>query len=59
MAKIDAYARDPGSQVTNVKRMKGRGNVLRLRVGDFRVLFIENHDIIEVIGIGPRGSIYE
>ena len=58
MEKIAAYARDPRSQANNVKRLKGR-HFLRLRVGDFRVLFVEDRESIQVIDIGPRGSIYD
>ena len=57
--KIAAYATDPAAQADNVKRLKGRRSTLRLRVGDFRVLFIENDEGILVIDIGPRGSIYD
>jgi len=31
----------------------------RLRVGDFRVIFIETIDTITILDIGPRGRIYE
>jgi mRNA interferase RelE/StbE len=59
-SKIVAYARDPAAQANNVKRMKGeRRSFLRLRVGDFRVLFVEEGDRIEVVDIGPRGGVYE
>jgi len=57
MEKISGYAGDPKSQTNNVKRLKGR-SLLRLRVGDFRVLFSEDRESIRVVDIGPRGSIY-
>lgn len=59
MAKISAYATDPSSQANNVKRLAGGSNVMRLRVGDFRVLFTETVAELTVIDVGPRGSIYE
>ena len=34
-----AYAADPASQAANVKALKGEPGVLRLRVGDWRVVF--------------------
>jgi mRNA interferase RelE/StbE len=58
MEKISAWADDPKSQANNVKRLKGDTRILRLRVGDYRVLLFEEADTIEVIDIGPRGSIY-
>jgi mRNA interferase RelE/StbE len=58
IVKVAAYARDAQSQSRNIKRLKGR-ELLRLRVGDFRVIFREDRDSIQVIDIGPRGSIYD
>jgi mRNA interferase RelE/StbE len=58
LAKIEAYAADPASQANNVKALKG-STALRLRVGDFRVVFEESDAEIIVTGIGPRGSIHD
>ena len=58
LAKVEAYAADPESQANNVKTMKG-GYGLRLRVGEFRVIFEETPDEIIVTKIGPRGSVYD
>jgi mRNA interferase RelE/StbE len=55
--KIEQYARNPAELANNVKRLKGREG-LRLRVGDWRVIFDESADTIEVLVIGPRGSAY-
>ncbi|MGV3550014.1 type II toxin-antitoxin system RelE family toxin [Rhizobium sp.] len=57
-SKLRQYADDPVSQANNVKKLQGR-DAYRLRVGDWRVIFDENDVIIEVIKIGPRGSVYE
>jgi mRNA interferase RelE/StbE len=59
IAKIAAYADDPAGQANNIKRLKGRTPVLRLRVGDYRVLFTEDAKALTIIDIGPRASIYE
>jgi mRNA interferase RelE/StbE len=50
-------------------RLQNAGNVfpglvvnddkLRLRIGDFRVIFSETPETITVLDIGPRGDIYE
>ena len=56
--KIAACAADPASQAANVKALKGEPGVLRLRVGDWRVIF-EDGTVIAVIRIGPRGGIYD
>ena len=34
-------------------------SALRLRVGDYRVIFSETDTEIIVTGLGPRGSIYD
>jgi len=56
--KIRQYADDPPSQDNNVKSLAGVA-AKRLRVGDFRVIFIETIDTITILDIGPRGGIYE
>lgn len=52
-------AKDPLSN-RQVKRLVGTGPLLRLRVGDFRVVFsIEQEELlILIIAIGSRGEIY-
>lgn len=58
MAKVEAYAADPGSLANMVTEMVGK-DYMRLRVGDFRVLFRETATEVVVLDIGPRGSIYD
>lgn len=58
LGKINAYAADPASQANNVKILQGSGE-LRLRVGDYRIIFTEREREIFVSRIGPRGSVYE
>ena len=55
--KIEQYAEDPASQANNIKKLRGRDS-LRLRIGDWRVIFDEDEDGIRVLVIGPRGSVY-
>ncbi len=56
--KIEAYAEDPASQANNVVRLKGR-NGFRLRVGDWRVIFDKQGNVMAILAVGPRGGIYE
>ena len=58
ISKIEAYADDPKAQANNVKRLAG-STALRLRVGDFRVIFEETETEVIVTKIGPRGSVYD
>ena len=44
----------------DIKRLKGHGNFLRLRVGDYRIIYtVDNGElIVYVIDAGNRGQIY-
>lgn len=57
--KVERYAADPASLANNVKALKGEPGILRLRVGDWRVLFAEDGTVIAILRIAPRGSAYE
>lgn len=56
--KVAEYAADPASQAGNVKALKGRDGI-RLRVGDWRVIMDDQGNVLAVLDIGPRGSIYD
>ena len=56
--KIRAYADNPASQSNNVARLRGQANMLRLRVGDWRVL-MRDGDRIEILHVAGRGSAYK
>ena len=58
-AKIALLAADPATQANNVKALKGEPGVFRLRVGDWRVLYTDQGEILAVIRVAPRGSAYE
>ncbi|WP_411032970.1 type II toxin-antitoxin system RelE family toxin [Shinella sp. BYT-45] len=57
-SKVDQYAADPASLVNQVKKLQGRPG-FRLRVGDWRVIFDEDDQVVSIEEIGSRGSIYE
>ena len=57
-SKITQYAGDPASLANNVKTLQGV-DVLRLRVGDWRVIFSEAGEVIAIIKIAPRGGAYD
>jgi mRNA interferase RelE/StbE len=54
-AKLTIYAKDG---LGDVKRLKGRAGC-RLRVGDWRVIFIEDKASIIIVAVGNRRDIYE
>jgi mRNA interferase RelE/StbE len=57
IARIEQYAADPASLAANVRRLRG-SRALRLRVGDWRVIFTVEGDTMTVIKVGPRASAY-
>ena len=57
-SKIEAYADDPASQANTVKALKGREGT-GLRVGDWRVIMDDQGNVLAILDIGPRGSVYD
>ena len=56
--KIMAYADDPASQANNVTRLRGQGGLVRLRVGDWRVI-MRDETVLLILDVASRGSVYE
>ena len=56
-AKIVELATNPAALANQVKALKGV-KALRLRVGDYRVIFTEAGVILTIIRIGHRSDIY-
>lgn len=57
--KIALLAAEPEALANNVRRLKGASGLLRLRVGDWRVIYTETLVVLTVVRIAPRGSVYE
>ena len=55
--KLQLYAADPKALANQVKKLVG-DPFLRLRVGDYRVLFTEDGIIVHVARVGHRRDIY-
>jgi mRNA interferase RelE/StbE len=58
-SKIAQLADQPESLANNVAALRGEAGVHRLRVGDWRVIFTEDLQVVAVVRIAPRGSAYE
>ncbi len=45
----------------DIKQVKGYPGMLRLRVGDYRIIYTVDHGelVVYVIDAGPRGQIYK
>ena len=57
--KIELYATTPEALANKVVSLQGMSGYYRLRVGDWRVIFTENAEVVAIIKIGARGSVYE
>lgn len=57
-AKIDQLAMNPSALRNQIKPLRGV-KALRLRVGDYRVIFTEEGVILMILKIGHRRDIYE
>jgi mRNA interferase RelE/StbE len=55
LRKVRELGEDPSKQ--DVRRLSGSDN-LRLRIGDYRVLFSVSGDTIFILKVGHRRSIY-
>ena len=55
--KIAAYAEDPAAHANNVKKLKGQDNLMRLRVGDWRVI-MRDSAVLLILKVSSRGSAY-
>jgi len=56
--KIAAYAEDPAGQANNARRLRGQHNLIRLRVGDWRVV-MRNDVVLLILKVSSRGSAYK
>ena len=56
--KISSYAADPASQANNVKGLKVKGGMLRLRMGDWRIMICDGV-VLEILDIKARGNAYK
>jgi mRNA interferase RelE/StbE len=52
---LERYAKDG---VGNVRPLKGRKGDKRLKLGDYRIIFIETRDTIDVTRAGHRKDVY-
>ena len=55
--KIRAYAEDPAAQANNVTALKGQGGLIRLRVGDWRVI-MRDDAVLTILSVSSRGDAY-
>jgi mRNA interferase RelE/StbE len=55
---LGEYAADPAAHANNVTRLVG-SDASRMRIGEYRIVFVETATALTVIKIAPRGSVYD
>lgn len=58
VGKIERLASGSGDLANNVAALKGGGGLMRLRVGDWRVIYRDGL-VLAIIRIAPRGAAYD
>lgn len=60
-ASLDIMAVDPFSNTLEIKPMVGRPEEFRLRVGDYRLIYTVENDVlvVYVLKVYPRGDVYK
>ena len=57
--KVEQLADDPVPLANNIVALKGGKGLMRLRVGDWRVIYTTEMVVLLVIKVAPRGGAYE
>jgi mRNA interferase RelE/StbE len=55
---MQEYTAEPTAHANNITQLVG-SSASRMRVGDYRVIFVETDAELSVVKIGPCGGIYE
>ena len=54
--KIEDHA---AGRPVDITRLLGRGDYVRIRCGDWRVIVEESESVVDVVKIAPRGDAYK
>ena len=55
----DPFLSRPGTDIKMLKGVKGGDNLYRLRVGDYRALYVVSNNTVKITKIFHRGKGYE
>ena len=58
--KVETMSENPYKQIPNATQLRGRKNSFRLRVGDWRVVYVidDENKVLLVAKIEKRGQVY-
>lgn len=57
--KVAQLADETDPLANNVRALRGSDGLMRLRVGDWRVIYTEDMQVLLVVRVAPRGSAYD
>jgi mRNA interferase RelE/StbE len=57
--KVAQLAAETDSLANNVRALRGGDGLMRLRVGDWRVIYTEDMQVLLVVRVAPRGGAYD
>lgn len=57
--KIGQLAGDPSALANNVTALKGGEGLMRLRVGNWRVIYTDELVVLKIMRVAARGSAYD
>ena len=55
---IESLCEDPGNE-RNTRALRGKAPYRRARMGNYRIVYYVDGDVLEVTRIGPRGDVYK
>ena len=58
-SKIMILADTPEKLANNITKIQGEEDLYRLRVGDYRIIYTDMLEILNIEHIGPRGGVYK
>jgi mRNA interferase RelE/StbE len=57
--KVSQLASHPDALANNISALKGGEGLMRLRVGDWRIIYTEDLIVVLILKVSPRGSAYD
>ena len=55
---VDELSRDPLPEGWDIGKIKGENNVYRVRIGNWRLIYLVEEDEVRLVSLRSRGRIY-
>jgi len=57
---LDILKTDPFNEILKIRKLRGRENLFRIRVGDYRIIYsVESSEMLFIFRIRHRKDVYE